>query len=320
MAQLTVARVRRGSVGAKIETTYGTDATLAAADLVEARNIVFRAVQEALRDERQGGFVAQLPDIPGARSATLGLETLQRGANVAYSATVKPPDDALLRMCGLAAVGSFVATLEKWTYTPQAGATMGEAGTAALFAENAPNGKLLGALGTFRMAFRAGEPLVHAYALAGIYSAPADVALLTVAPSTIQPPIFKSGVVTIGGTTHRVQAIDLDLGNDVQLLRSANAADAVAGVLIANRRVTLTFDPDQVTAATFDWHNKRDLATQMAASWQVGTAQYNRIKFSASRLQVIDVAEGTRGGVRTFQVTATLNATAGGDELSIVYD
>ncbi|MBI4637679.1 MAG: hypothetical protein HY727_15180 [Candidatus Rokubacteria bacterium] len=320
MAQPTVSRWKRGQVAAKIETTYGTDAVLAAADLIEVRNIVFRVTQEQFRDERISGAITDLPDIPGARSAVLSFEALLRGAAVAYSASVKPEVDALLRACGLAATGSFGVGTEKWDYKPQSAATIGESVTAALFVENAPQGKLLGAFGTARFMNRVGQPAVLAVTLTGLYVAPADIALLTGTISTVQPPVFKSGAVTVAAYTPRVASFDVDLGNDVQLIQSANDAQGVAGVLIAWRRLLATLDPEAVTVATFDWHNKRDLGTLLATTWQVGTTQYNRIKYNAPKLQVLDITDIQRNGLRAYQIAAKLNANTGGDELTITAD
>lgn len=324
MAQPTVARWRRGSVAAKIETTYGTDPTLAAADIIWARNIAFKVNQEQVRDERIAGLLLDLPDIPGARSATLSFETILRGAAAAYSATVKPEVDALLRGLGLAAAGSFGVGTEKWDYTPQGGATIGESVTAALFAENSVQGKLLGAFGTGRLSARAGGELILAVTLTGLYVAPAAVTLITGTVPAVQPPIFKSGAVTVGAVLHKISTFDLDVGNDVQVVPSANDAQAVGSVIIAGRRFGLTMDPEAVVPGTYDWHAKRDAPSNNgqgeAAAWQVGTVQYNRAKFSAPRTQVLDISETQRNGIRAFAVAAKLNATSGSDELTITFD
>lgn len=324
MAQPTVSRFRRASLAVKIETTYGTDPILAATDIIFIQNVTFKVQQEQFRDQRIAGLLAELPDVPGARWAQITGEAIVRGAGVAYSATIKPEVDALLRAAGLAAAGSFVVSAEKWTYTPQSGSTIGESVTAALFAENAPQGKLLGAFATFRLQHRVGQPLIMPFTLSGMYVAPADVALITATPPTVIPPVFKSGAVTVDAVTHRISSLDFDLGNVVNPIQSANDVQAVAGFLIADRRIGMTLDPEQVTVATYDWHGKRDAPPNggqgAAASWQVGTVQYNRIKLSAPRLQVVDIAEGNRGGLRIFNITAKLNAQAGGDEVSIVTD
>lgn len=324
MAQPTVSRFKRASLAVKIETTYGIDATVAAADIIWIQNVLFKVQQEQFRDERMAGLIAELPDIPGARWAQITGEAVMRGAGAVYSASVKPELDALLRAAGLAATGSFVASSEKWTYVPQSGAIIGESVTAALFGENAPQGKLLGAFATLRFQHRAGQPLVVPFTLSGMYVAPADVALITATPGTVIPPVFKSGAVTVDAVVHRISSLDVELGNVVNPIPSSNDAQAVAGFLIADRRIGVTLDPEQVAVATYDWHAKRDAPPNSGqgavASWGVGTVQYNRIKLSAPRLQVVDIAEGNRGGLRIFNISAKLNAQAGGDEISIVTD
>lgn len=319
MAQPTVSRWRRAAVAVKIESTYGSDPTLASGDVVQCRNVVFRVSQAQQRDDRYSGLIWPLPDIPGARSATLSFEMLLRGAAVAYSASVKPEADAVLRACGMAAAGSFGAGTEKWDYTPQSAATMGESVTAALYAENAPHGKLLGCFGSFRLSLRAGEPAVLAVVLSGMYVEPADVSLITGTPAAIVPPVFKSAAVTYDSVTHAVSVVDFDLGNEIQLIPSANDAQAVAGFLIADRRPVASMDPHAVTVATYNFHNKRDIANQAALSLTVGGTQYNRVLPSAPKAQIVDVGETQRNGLKAYQLGLKLNPSVGGDEIKLSF-
>lgn len=320
MAQPTLSRWLRGAVAVKVETTYGTDVGPVAADVIFARNIAFRVTQQTVPDMRIGGLVAQLPNIPGARSATLSFECFLKGAGAAYSATVKPEVDALLRALGFSAVGSFVLSSEKYTYTPQAGATLGESVTAKLIVENAPSGTLLGAFGTGRILHRAGEPAVLAVTLTGKYVLPADVAMITGTLPSLQPPVFKSAVVTIDSILHKVSAIEVDLGSEIMVLQDANDAQATGDVVITGRRITATMDPQAVAASTYDFNAKRDAGTLIAASWQVGTVQYNRVKLSGPKMQIVDLASQQRTGVRAHQLTTLFTPSVGSDELSIVFD
>lgn len=320
MAQPTVSRLRRASMPVKIETTYAANPTLAAADIVLVENAVFTALQEQARDERLSGLVAQLPDIPGGRTASIRGDAKLRGAGVAYSASVKPEVDALLRSMGFAAAGAFGVGTEKWDYTPQSGATLGESVTAGLYHENAPTGVILGAYGRGRIAMRAGAPAVISAELTGLYVEPTTETLLTATLPTVMAPVFRSGVVTFDAvTTFRVSSVDLDIGNDLQYLPSANDAQAYAGVIIADRRLVLTLDPEAVAVATYNFANKRDTQARVAVSWQIGTVQYNRILFSAPKVQILSIAETRRNGLLAYQLTCLLNADVGGDELKISF-
>jgi hypothetical protein len=320
MAQPTVSRWVRGALAVKVETTYGVDATPANTDVIFARNIAFRVLQGQVRDDRIGGLVATLPDIPGTRAAQTAAESFLRGFGAAYSAGNKPEVDALLRALGFSSTGSFTGGAEKYTYVPQSGSTMGESVTVQFVVENAPTGKPLGCFGTGKISARAGENGIFAYTLTGLYQEPADVAMINASVPTVQIPQFKAGIVTIGGTTFKVSGFDLDFGNDIQLVPSANDAQGYGECIIANRRIQLIVDPEAVSAATFNFHNKRDTASLLAASWQIGSAQYNRIKFSAPKLQIIDIQEVQRQGLRAYQLTCLCAASAGGDDLSIVFD
>lgn len=321
MAQPTVAGARRASVAVKTEVTYNTDPVLGAADIVPMENVVYTSFQEQHPDNRLTGLVAQLPDIAGGRQAGIRGEARLRGAGVAYSASVKPEVDAILRAMGLVATGDFTVSAEKWDYKPQSGATLGESVAAAMYQENAVQGKILGAFATGRISARAGAPAMLDTTLAGLYGAPTDVSLITATLPTAIPPVFKSGAVTFDGvTTLRVSAVNLEIGNALRYLPSANDAQAFAGVIIENRRLLLTLDPEAVTAATYNFHAKRDAATRVAVSWQVGTVQYSRIKFSAPKVQILELSQVRRDGVLAYQLACLLSANTGGDELTLTFD
>jgi hypothetical protein len=320
MAQPTVSRWARGALAVKTEATYGIDAAPGAADIVYARNITFAVSQGQFRNDSVGGLMAQLPSIPGARFAMLSAEILLRGAAAVYSASVKPPVDPLLRASGLLATGAFGVGTEKWTYTPQSGDIMGEAASIQFVVENAPTGKFLGCFGTGRITKRAGEPGVMAIGLQGLYLEPALVTMISAAPSSIQVPQFKSAAVLLDAVSFAVSEAALDLGGDVQVVPVANDAQAIGKIILGQPHPMATFDPEAVAPATYNFHLKRDTGAVVAASWQLGTVQYNRVKFSAPKLQYLDIAEIQRNGLRAYRLACQLNASVGGDEYSIVFD
>jgi hypothetical protein len=310
MAQPVVSRFRRAALAVKTEAAYGTDILPIAADILEVSNPAFQAVQEVSRDERISGAGIDLPDIPGSRLATFSGELTLHGSGSAYAAGVKPEADALLRALGFTATGTFGAGVETWVYKRATGATFGESVTAKLYVENGPQGVLLGAFGTGRILHRRGLPTRLAFALTGRYIKPVEVALLSASPSAIQPPVFHSAAVTIGGVLHEVESLDVDLGSDVQAISAANSANGYRGVHIAGRRPTMRLDPEVVPVATFDWYDKRDLQTLMVGAWQTGTLQYNRILETAAAIKVAAIDDGERNGLRVHNITAGLNIGA----------
>lgn len=310
MPQPQVSRFRRAALAVKQEAVYGTDPGLASADIIEIRNVVYAGPQESSRDERISGLGVDLPDIPGSRFATISGEAYLCGAGVAYAAGVKPKVDAILRALGFQATGDFTGGAEEWEYRRRIGPTFGESATAALFAENAPQGKVVGSFGTYRLLHRRGQATVLAFTLTGLYSKPTDVALITAAPSSVQPPVFHDAAVTVDGVLHQVEMLDIDGGNDVQLLPGANAQQGYRGVIIAGHRSTIALDPEVVPIATFDWFDRRDKGTLFAASWRTGLTQYNRVNETVEKMQVLDVTESQRNGIRIYNVAGKLNAGA----------
>ena len=321
MAQLTVARYKRAVIAAKIEATYDTDPTLAGADVLALRDVAVATPREMFADERQSGLIWPLPGIPGIGETIVSGQALLAGAGAAYSASVKPSVDAVLRAMGFAAAGSFVASSEKWTYTPLNAATMGESVTAALYAENAPQAKLTGGMATGRISGRTGNPDALALSLRGRYVTRADVTAVTANPSTVQPPVSKAAVFTWAGiTTLRLWEFTVDFGTTIGRALSASGADGVAGFFLSPGGMTATFVIEQVPVATYDLPARLADAALVAASWQTGTAQYNRIKYTAPKVQVTGLEQTIREGLLCWQVTARLTPSVGADELTILFD
>jgi hypothetical protein len=74
--------------------------------------------------------------------------------------------------------------------------------------------------------------------------------------------------------------------------------------------------------ATANYYNLWNVGTSIAASFQVGSAQYNRIKFTLAQMQISNVVPSNDGGAALLTVTgepycSTPNLV---DDLTVVTD
>jgi hypothetical protein len=107
------------------------------------------------------------------------------------------------------------------------------------------------------------------------------------------PPIFNSAAANIGlWLTSSVEplvirSIGFDDGASVTERPSAGATDGLIGWIINDRKPRLTMDVEQVSLATFDPYaaSKQNSsgAIDTKSTIQLGTAQYNRMKFYTGR-------------------------------------
>lgn len=321
MAQLSVSRWNRAVLAVALETNYAESPTFTATNIILARNVEAIIMQQMSPDDRLMGLVTRLPDLPGARHVEIRGEAFVRGAGSAYSASVRPEIDLLMRACGHSSTVDTTAGQEKVTYAPLTGATMGESVRAAIYTEvgtgAGPRVVAVGAHGTGRLISRVGEPTVFEFRLIGVYAAPTDDTLLAASLPSVLPPTFKAA--TVSPTSWLVSEMTLDLGATWQLDQAASAAEGVRGVFLAERRPTLTADPQYVTLATYNPDSLRNAATGQTVQYQVGSVQYNRIQVTANSARVTDIRTINRNGVRAYRLELLLAAPTTGDAYTIVF-
>lgn len=335
MAQLTVPRTRKLVVAMKPETTAGSDifaGTYVAADVIQAvsDSIRFTQDQTHIMNVMTAGQLGRLPAIPGAQLGRVEFTMYLRGKGAAYTASVRPEADLPLRACALGATLGGGAGTEKYTYQPSD--TMETmtvyvvqfvSGTSALAAQ------LVGCLGTVRFSGRAGGLVQADFALTGALDERADITFVAgTLAGTPSYPTFKSSAFQIGTANYapRIASVGFDLANQMQAIPSINAASGIAGWIIADREPRLTIDPEaDLEANSAWWASLRDGTPLMDCTFQVGAAQYNRLKFqftatAAAGLQVFEQSFGTRDGLTSVPTSLLATISTGNDDVALIFD
>jgi hypothetical protein len=108
---------------------------------------------------------------------------------------------------------------------------------------------------------------------------------------------------------------------------SAGATDGLIGWIIADRKPRLTMDVEQVTLATFDPYaaSKQNSAGAIDTKpvFQIGTAQYNRMKFFGGRWALEAPGHGDVNNLSGWQLAGGLvlnTEPTGLRESRIVFD
>lgn len=92
---------KRKLITAKIETTYGSDASpTASANAIEARNVSFTPLDASyVTNDAELPYFGNSPEVPVSQAARLTFDVVLQGSGTAGTA---PPSGPLLRGCGLA--------------------------------------------------------------------------------------------------------------------------------------------------------------------------------------------------------------------------
>lgn len=329
MPSLTVSPARRVVVAMKAESTYGTDifaGTYTTGDVIPAQGIQPNLSLDEIENLATAGDMGRGPSMIGQERASVRFTMPVRGKGAAYSTSAKPEVDMPLRACGYSSTFSGTAGAEIVTYQPVAQASH-EAFSVYIVQSNGLSIQMAGCQGTVEFASGAGGPLLATFTLSGILDAVADISYVAgTLATTPQYPVSKSVAFQIGTENYaaRFAQMGFALGNGLVFVPSFNAAGGIAGVFISDRNPRLTIDPEENTAAAFDWFAKWKAGTLNDCSFTIGSVLYNKIAFSfnaaaAAGLQIVNRQHTTRDGLVAVGTTLLATISSGNDDHKIVF-
>lgn len=294
-------------IAAKIETTEGTLATIAGADV---RFVVHEAKYKTEIAKIDRKIVG--PGFAGKRSlisnklARLTFRTEIVGSGTA--GTEPAWAGVLLKACGFK-VTTVAATSNQYdpVTNPSTYDSTGANGNCSLtifMYEDGVVKKARGCRGTFKISCDAGATAFIDWEFLGIHDSVADAAYPTLdaTADTQTPPLLETAILAfhiLGIDVINVKSLSIDIGNSINPRWDANYGSGIRSIFIGDRTVTATIDPEQTLQATFDPILREATPTVGAFTFTLGTAAANRFVFSApaSEVQVMDVDESDRDGI-----------------------
>lgn len=301
---------RQSIFAAKVETTTGTDASLAAAD--GAMNCYEASiVPDIPANERQGqSSLSPLPTIPGARAATVSVRTELHGSG--SSGSMPPWADTFLKAAGF----SYNASV----YTIATGSSSFTSLTCGHYIDGHLH-KSLGTVFDLTIDASVGSPAQCNWRGRGAWQPPTAVSLITPTYPTVKPPRVASVTATIGGTAYKWSRVNIALNNEVTLREDASTASGYISGYITNRRIRLTVDPEEVALGTKDWYTDWLNSTELAFSLAIGSAANNTITIAMPKCSIEQISPGSRNGIHTADITFVANrsAAAGDDEMTVTF-
>jgi hypothetical protein len=280
----------------KIESPSGTDSvpTLAAnaLSLVGVPSLNLNYLETGVRDDVITGVLGTVDRAaPAGRNVSFDMTLEVKGYGAAYSAANKPESDVPLRASGRAAASVLTGGSESWTYL-----TLDDAmETASAYCWTANKlFKLVGCVCTLKFAAVVNQRAFFTFNVRGKLSTdPATTAFSAPTLNQTVPPIFNGAAANIGlwttavGEPLVIRSVSFDDQASVTERPSAGATDGLIGWIINDRKPRLQMDVEQVSLATFDPYaaSKQNSsgAIDTKPVFQIGSAQYNRMKFFGGR-------------------------------------
>ena len=309
MAQLTRKRV----ILIEAESSYGTDPTPSATDVVLVRDLSITPQSSDVvnRDVVRPYLGASQQLLANTRvECTFSVELAGSG-----TAGTAPRYGSALKACGFSET---VASGTSVTYAP-----VSSSFTSVTIHYNVDGVRhiVTGCRGTFVLNAAVGEIPSIDFSFTGIYNAPTDTALPTVTyGNQATPLVFKNGNTSgfsLLSYSGALMNITMDVGNSLvyrELVggtKEVLITDRAANGSVTIEAPTLS-QKDYFTAALTD-------STLGNLAFLHGTTAGNKVQLTSSKVDIGDVAYGEADGVTMLEIPYTLVPSAANNELSLIF-
>lgn len=302
--------LRNRVFAAKTEGTIGTAESLTASEAAyNAYDVVIQPTAEFIKRKGQGAGGGNIKGTVGPRSGTMTFKTEITGDGAAGPSAAF---SVLLPACGMVeSTGTFSVKLEP------PGSNVKTLTLAAY--ENGVKKVISGAVGSFKVRFEPGKPVMFDWTFHGVWGAVSDVSILAPTYPTIAPMRAKSGTLSIGSWAPCFSSLEIDLGNVITPRSCVTAASGIHSYIITEREVVGSFDPEANLVATSNADVYGDWLAGEEDSFSLAlTDGTDTITFAAPKFQRTNVQEGERQGLQVDNVSFQMNRTnTGNDEFTI---
>lgn len=302
----------RTQLAVKEESVEGTAETPAGADALLVSGFKFSAPPDVTERNNTSASMSPFSAVVAPRGATMEFDVELKGSGTAGTA---PALGLLLQACGY---GETVVASTSVTYAPASSSIISL--TLSAYQDGRLK-KMWGARGEPTLKAEAGKPLMLHFAFQGAAYSVADAALLSsgVSYESTEPQPFVSAQLTIDSYAALISMLEIRAGNRLVLRPDANQASGYKSCVITRRRPAITFDPEAVLVATYDWYAKMAAGNEGALSMVIGATAGNICTITAPKVQYTGVSESERDGWETLGVDAKLNRSSGDDELVLAF-
>lgn len=326
-------------IALKIQTAKGTDAVPtfvqnAVRHVGQPAFLTINHVDEGDNSDAQFGGLGVLNE--GEKSGEWGsidINLAVKGAGADYSvATNRPEWDAPLRAAGFSVTASGGVGAGVLTYKPIDSGTFEYLscylqGAGKLF-------KMVDCIAKPKFSASAAKKGIFTFTIIGRITAITENAW---AGQTLNPtvaPSFKGATVSLGAWTSTdspnpliVRELGLDFGVAESAQESAGATDGLAGFEVVDRKTIFSATVDVVPLSKFDpWTEARTSRPAGAVSrkptWQLGSVQFNRVKFTGGEWGFKAPAPSAKNRLLVYALSGPLFAKShtNGTEIEIIAD
>lgn len=297
----------------KIESTYNTDPTPSnSTDAILCES--FEWANEGLRmldRPAPKNTIGSYAPVYGGTLKALSIVVRYRGSGAAGTANDMSP---LLRACGLS------ETLNASTSVVYKPVSTGFESCTIYRYNDGKLQKYTGCVGNLQCDFTVGGFFLFTFNMVGHFVSETDVALVSPTYDTTVPPVVLNGAFVANSYSAIISALQFDLGNTLAMPPDFNGSDGFGIIQVTDRKVTGSFDPQDVLVATHNFMSEFTAGTSMVlGTGAVGPAAGNKIQIDMAAIKISELAPGDRDGVATLQESFAAEESSGDDEVTFTF-
>tara|TARA_B100002049_G_scaffold172806_1_gene130689 strand:+ start:36 stop:968 length:933 start_codon:yes stop_codon:yes gene_type:complete len=306
---------RKQYVLAKIEDTYGEDASPDRSNLIAAANEFDPTIYdgETVERTRMRDYLGAYAQINVGAFSTIDIQVPLANSGTAGTAPAFGP---LLRACTM----SETESASDVVYQPVSDEDTFESVTLHYVMDGQLH-RITGARGTWTLDESSGGLPFLRFTMTGFYNHPESVSELSgdAPPQADEVPVNKANTtLSLFGYSAVVSALSLDLGNTVNYRNLINEET----VRVSDRAATgsITFDaPDLATKDFFDDVESHTGTTFGTLTATHGTTAGNIVELATTRSQLNSIAQQDSNGIAQYTCNMTHLPDAGDDELTLTF-
>lgn len=306
-------KFKRKVVLFKIEGTYGTDPTPAAADnALLVRNLTVAPLKLAYEDRSVvRPYFSNEGKIVTGKWSEISFEIEMQGAGGAVDDVAKY--GPVLRACGLAQTVNAGVSVQ---YDPISTA---EESATIYFQIDGRQHKMQGLRGSkFGMSVSAGKIPVFQFTFIGLHITPTDASLVSPTLSGFKVPLAVNNANTTPFTLHTFAGKFRDFTFDMGLEAPYRNLIGSESVSVLGRKPTGKISLESELVATKDWWTIVKAGTTGALTITHGTANGSKVKIDAPAVQLTEPEDPTDdGGVGLASFALDFQPSSGNDEIRI---
>ena len=287
--------VKKQVIGLEIESTYNTDPVPTGADAILVEDLQFS--YEGTRMLERAPVKETLGKEKSIHAGNLAKVTFSCEVKGSGAAGTAPEIGKALRACGL---GETIVASTSVTYEP---VSTGFESCTIYFWHDGKLQSLTGCRGNVDFSFSVDSKVMANFEFTGHDAGDSDVALPTGTYDSTVPPPFVNVAFATSGYAAVISALNLNLGNEISTPPDANATDGYSEIIIVDRDVTGSFDPEHTLKATEDWvADWKNGTNKNIVTGTIGTTAGNRFALTIPTAYYQELSFNDRDGLLALEV------------------